>query len=87
MQELQDAAPCRITSAYLLNFTNEGRHCFDSIFMVKQSEKLEARRLFEKSADVYISTRHNISEALNLKSWRTFERCKRVGPTKAVGLL
>ena len=55
--------------------------------MVKLSKKLKAQRLYEKSADVYISTRHNISEALNLKASELLSSVKDWGSTKAVRLL
>ena len=53
--------------------------------MVKQSKKLKAQRLYQKSANVYISTRHNISEALNLKASEILRCVKGWGPLKQLG--
>jgi len=53
--------------------------------MVKLSKKLKAQRLYEKSEDVYITTRHNISEALNLKASELLSSVKDWGPLKQLG--
>jgi alkyl hydroperoxide reductase subunit AhpC len=83
MQVLQDAPPCRLTMRIYRLY--EGRCCFHSIFIVKQSKKLKAQLLYEKSTDVYISTRHNISEALQLKASEPLSCVKEWDPVKQLG--